>query len=297
MLQKLIFGLAMLLLSQITYSQAYKPILTDSCTWYTTNYFFGYTTDPYFTSTDTIIGNNTYKILDGFHFNNNAFLREDTASRKVYYYQTKGFRANQDILIYDFSLQVGDSMLLFNPNTPVMDSVGYFTLDSIVMKVIKSGSARMFYLSGPKNNLGVKAKAEWIEGVGSTFMINSGGAAGDLNNYGELTCFFQDEQHVYESELSADFGSCSVETVGISEEEDNDWIKILPNPITDWLDIQGSNELRRVKLYSLTGEIILDKSLTDKHEVIDVINLNSGYYMAIIIDNKNNVSRNILLKK
>ena len=289
-------SLIFFLVNNPCFSQGYKPILADSCTWYFTNHYFGFDSDGYYVSKDTVLAGNSYKILDGFHFNGNAFLREDTVSRKFYYRQIGGFRANQDILIYDFSLAVGDSMLLFNPNTPVDDSVGYFTLDSIATRTIKSGTTRMFYLSGPKDGTGMKARAEWMEGVGSTLLINSGGAVGDLYNQGELTCFFRGNEHVYESALSAEFGFCDINTVGVDEQAERFEPIAYPNPFGDRIFIRAGSGHIRLQLYSVFGELILDKVINAEQEVVDVSDLKTGTYVALFVSG-HKTSRRIMIKK
>ncbi len=51
--------------------------------------------------------------------------------------------------------------------------------------------------------------------------------------------------------------------------------KILPNPATDKIFVQGLKENASIKIYSITGKVLLE---TDKKE-IDVQHLKSGIYL------------------
>ena len=155
----ILFGFLFIGFFFTTTAQSYRPILGDSSIWYAVDEHQGvYNGYFYYANEDTVIDNKTYTFLDGFHFNKNVYLREDTINRKFYYRQKRGFKANEDVLLYDFSLNAGDSMLLFNPNTTLPDSAGYFTLDSISSINLLDGNHRSFYLS---QNTGSE-KAYWI---------------------------------------------------------------------------------------------------------------------------------------
>ncbi|MEQ8325499.1 MAG: T9SS type A sorting domain-containing protein [Vicingaceae bacterium] len=264
------------------FSQSYTPILSDSSSWYFTNEFFGYRTDHYWASIDTVIDSKNYKVLDGFHFNRNAFVREDTTAQRFYYRQTKNFRANQDVLIFDFKLQVGDSMILYNPNVGgFSDSAGMFTLDSISTIQVLAGNRKIYYLHGPN-----AMRAEWIGGIGSTYMLNSGGAAGDISNGGELTCFFQSNQHIYQSAVGLDFGACDIQTVGIKQNENVEF-KIAPNPVQRFISLHPAPPGPvRWTIRDLSGKVVKQKTASEN--ALWVADLSKGVYLVEYEINKTN---------
>jgi hypothetical protein len=161
-------------------AQQYYPLLDSTNFWhYTANYLpvrMQSTQDcPYpmyfdmgeghFTGADTIINAYTYKQLYAGGSSNPCrfgYLREDTAGRKVYFKDNTGA---PEILLYDFSMQVNDSILVsFITNNGYFDS-GYYKLDSITTVTIAAGQRRKFHLNcsacNPQNTL------SWIESVGN----------------------------------------------------------------------------------------------------------------------------------
>lgn len=237
--------------SLLAMPQKYTVMLGDTSLWNLTAFHFGYQNDSYYAAGDTAISGMDYKFLNGFHFMRNAMLREDTAGRKIYYWQKNGFRAGQDILLYDFSLSEGDSMLLYNPNTPLADSAGYFVLDSIREINVLNGKRRKFHLS----QLGGMKKAEWIEGIGSTGLLTASASMAALPSGPELACFHLDKVHVYASDLATSFASCEFQTVGNMEEANLPEVQVFPNPASDFVIIRkpGGSAIQDVSLVDLTG--------------------------------------------
>ena len=71
-------------------------------------------------------------------------------------------------------------------------------------------------------------------------------------------------------------------------------IKIYPNPVTEYLNIQLTNELRleSIKLFNALGQLIKDSSKSS----IDVSNLNKGLYYARIETNKGKATKKVIIK-
>ena len=143
----------LLFIGMIGYAQEYKPMLSNLNEWKVTNCNFGCLTDTYFTDGDTIVDNVSYKILDGYHYISRKFLlREDIAKKQVF---IKMFLPSgvEDYLLYDFSLEVGDTFLMNNPITPFPANGGSFILDSIETHVLEDGELyRHFYFSPAPGN-------------------------------------------------------------------------------------------------------------------------------------------------
>jgi hypothetical protein len=117
------------------------------------------------TTHDTIIDSLTYKIVqqsDDLNPTNCDFgyVREDTATRKVWFKDNLG---NPEYVLYDFSLQTGDTISLFF-NTSGIYTSGMYTVDSILPFQIESGMSRMYYLRN--HNIQFSATLFWVEGVG-----------------------------------------------------------------------------------------------------------------------------------
>ena len=119
-----------------------------------------------YSSHDTIIDSINYKVLESVNIQSNfcryGYIREDTSARKVYF---RDNILNPEVLLYDFSMQVGDVIYLDFPTSggiPYYPS-DFYTVDSIVNTVLAGGSTNAYYLScGTCWHM-----LEWVEGVGN----------------------------------------------------------------------------------------------------------------------------------
>jgi hypothetical protein len=184
-MKKIYLAFTLLLTAVSAGAQQYYPLLDSANTWiYTTNFlplrqenpvlaasdcsypqWFGYTMTEY-TAADTVIGAFTYKTVESVMDQNPTmcafgFVREDTAARKVYFLDNAG---NPEITLYDFSMQVGDTMsITFNQQGYFLD--GLFTLDSITTVFVSAGGRRAFHLNDHANSQ--NHTLTWIESVGN----------------------------------------------------------------------------------------------------------------------------------
>ena len=243
-------------------AQAYKPMLAQFNEWHLTNCFSGCGTDIYYTDADTVVNGLTYAILDGFHYISRTFLlREDVGEKKVYMLLMGVGKTDVEYLLYDFSLQPGDSMLIYNPISPLPDSAGYFRVDSIINEVLIDGDTyRHFYLSASDSNQSIEPTAEWIEGIGSLALINTPGAAPKINAHGALSCFFNNLTLHY-SNLDSIDACVQVHTdLGLSNFESNLQLSVFPNPTGNELHISVPAEnVKWVEIYDMLGHQVLRK--------------------------------------
>ncbi|MBK8368824.1 MAG: hypothetical protein IPL10_15865 [Bacteroidetes bacterium] len=72
-------------------------------------------------------------------------LREDTTSRRVYLRLIADPPPAKSYLLYDFSLQVNDTISITNPGSPYPNTLANI-VDSIVLKPLVNKSHRYFYL-------------------------------------------------------------------------------------------------------------------------------------------------------
>ena len=250
-------------------------MLGDSTIWYVNYYFFIYNTDYYWATEDTVMDGKKYKIMNGFHYNRNCYLREDTVLRHVNYRQKQGFRANQDILIYDFSMIPGDSILIFDPNSTLPDSSGYFYLDSIVLTPFITDSRRVFYLSSADGF----GSAKWIEGIGSTSLVNS--ASGVADSTFELTCYFKDGIQFYGSALYTLYGSCEIEDyLSTDELSYSRELSVFPNPTRNEINVVSNSEsYKRLTIFNTHGVMLQSIPINRKEQKIDINMLPVGLYI------------------
>lgn len=261
---------------QFAQSQPYKPLLDNFNEWHFTTCFSGCNTDVYYTNGDTVVGGLSYKILDGYHYTSRTFLlHEDVATRQVTMAKIQPTKIDE-FLLYDFGKNEGDTMELFNPNSPFTEDPGFFRLDSIRLHPLEDGNSyRHFYWSPAPGNTTYIAHPVWVEGVGSLSLINAAGAQPDFNGAGQLNCFFKNSDAFYVNLDSID--SCEPVHVLGTEIFDLPHWEIYPNPSSGFIHIHGLKEEGIVDIISFTGEVVKQEVISDQCP-IDISFLQNGSY-------------------
>ncbi len=237
-------------------AQDYVPLLDSYNEWKFTTCNFGCLTDTYYTNGDTIVDGTSYKILDGYHYISRSFLlREDIAERKVY---TKIFLPSEEVnhLLYDFSLEVGDSFEMFNPVTPFPREGGQFHLDSIVSRTLADGNNyRHFYFSPAAGNTASDNNAIWIEGVGSLSILTAPGGDPGINGVGHLSCSFKNAIKTYENLDS--IANCKPLILNIKDVKKELWNLQIYFTV-DAVQIINADDVHLVTIYSLAGKKVVE---------------------------------------
>ena len=263
-------------------AQDYKPLLDNINEWHVTTCYYGCLTDIYYTDGDTIVDGKNYKILDGYHFISRTFLlREELETRKVYlnFIQTS---RNEEYLLYDFSLNVGDSIDIKNPISPFPTDAGFYKVDSIDYQELADGNEyRHFNLSPTPSNTISSTTAVWIEGVGSLSLINAPGGYPDINGAGHLSCFFKNGELFYSNLdsisgcepviLSNDIGYSSLEKVAL-----NTVIK------DGQCQMYHTENIRLLDIFDLHGRKLSEMKTNGQEQLsLDFSNYSKGIYLVV----------------
>jgi hypothetical protein len=282
-----------ILISSITYGQKYIPLLNDSNRWYFTRLGEGFVSELYYFNGDTIYDSVEYKIIgDDFRYNynspNNGFIREDTLTQCVYFLSSRYYYDDPEILLYDFSLEQGDTVNLYvywfqKDTTFVVDSVGIFNTSF--------DSRRIYYLSGPGKLPQYTVYPVWIEGIG-TLGFNLYTPAYPPHSESALSCFYTGDSLIYQSSYSVEFGACYYETWGI-ENLTYFNLNIFPNPFYDIINIEGdySNRDLKIEIFNPTGKLLWHQQIINNKgyisESFKLDHLLSGFYfLKLSSDNK-----------
>ncbi len=276
------FILFILLISSQLWCQDYKPLLDDINEWQFTTCFFGCLTDVYYTDGDTIVNNESYKILDGYHYISRTFLlREEVEDRKVFM-SIVNDTGYDEYLLYDFSLNEGDEINLYNPISPFPEDAGVFVLDSIRLReLVDSNAYRHFYLSPIVSNTISTDPATWIEGLGSLSIINAPGGHPDINAVGNLSCFFKNEELFYSNLDSIDV--CEPIHLGLIRPIQNlNEVGIFTKEAIIYLN--NTDNVKSVGVYNVNGELIKTSiNLNNKDLItIDMSTFKKGIYIIIV---------------
>jgi len=284
----LIFSLS-LPLSILSQSNNYHPFPTEDAIWRESfgGYQSGCSDYQCIITGDTLIGDFTYSkiqksgviyFLDEwgwctwvpmyyFNYYQGAF-RNDTTNRRVYFHTS-----NVDTLLYDFDLNIGDTL----PITYTNPSVDFFvkTIDSIL---IGGEYRKRFGITSVYDTTYVFV--ELIEGIGSTFGLLSPIFV-PFEFGSNLDCFIQDGETLYPYPSY----SCNLIT-GIDQNQDESpSFQIYPNPVSEFARISFSNQIfdTDLLLFNLYGEEVLTIMNISNTNLINVSNLPAGIYLYRIV--------------
>jgi hypothetical protein len=189
--------------------------------------------------------------VDYFHletprFDCDAYLREDLIEKKVY-----GFLDGEEFLLFDFTLEIGDSVYVNGVNFPITD-IGYG--DFFGQENLRYYELHQFL--------------SLIEGIG---LLTNGIADGF-----ELNCIFFpmfEDLDVINMNQPLDINDITL-----------DKFSIYPNPVVDKLHIESKNifEIKAVKIYTILGELVFSHKYKKEKNLIDLSSLNNGIYFMKI---------------
>ena len=237
------------------FSQAYIPFAKDGKEW-TELSKSGIDTNNksivnYRMEGDTLIGIKQYKKVLSSNSYFNCYISEDTSLKKVYC-QLSSDPPNNEFLLYDFNLQVGDTF--YDCSMPVLNkTVEYFAGKNRTKLVLENPFVTMV----------------WYEGIGSlrqgVFLPKC-----YVGSYKYLLCYLENDTLLYHNSVLND--SCFIITQVQKLQKDilfntyyyDNILHILPSTINIYtlsiFDIFG----RRVKEINTTGNIELNLSTLPK---------------------------------
>jgi len=268
--------------------QEYLPLVDTTKIWCTGDIYlvqFGRPPFSYFIkfSQQIVINELNYNTViradDEFHNNwyNYGYIREDS-TKKVFYKQNM---ESNDRLIYDFNIQVSDTVFIpFEDEYPLIVA----NIDTIFFA---EKIRKRYYMQ--RSIEGNPAGSEiWIEGIGCLRGIFESGFAGMVGANTITLCYYENDTLRYIDEYYTD---CYLGTMNIKELDfEKPSIKIAPNPINNNGKISFTNiksQFLEIKIYNSIGRLVFNKLITDDTEItINKRNFNSGIFV-ICIYNKN----------
>jgi len=276
--------------AQYLFSQNYHPLLNDSATWYYAfNSGWGAITDPTHIKGEEIINEMVYKSYGYVEMGNVlAYVREDTIERKVYIMMCSHYNEGKEVLLYDFSMEVGDSICYeyFSTCINIID-IGCFHVDSIIPFTTENGNLKAYYLSGSqpwdKNII-------WIEGIGSLGLFEEPFNSSDTSggNY-SLNCYYQGDQLFYQSTISKRKGECNINDYNKIENSTSNKLIIYPNPSESTINIEGLIKDSRITVYDIYGrQMFSAKSFVPGIIRINIRDWEKGTYFISIHSTKPN---------
>lgn len=283
----------LLFTAKFTFSQ-YRPLPMQNAEWVCSGAFNLLSTPTsinymYYTDNDTLIGSmvyvnirkveipsvndvNTYQTYTGA-------IRQDTLNKKIYIVPTD---STSEKLLYDFSLNVGDTVVSFlNETCPAIETIG--AIDSII---VNGNYHRRLHLQGGCSGIQIY----YIEGIGSNFGLIFPNNTGNLSN---LICTKVNNQTYYPDSST----SCNLITSATSLDIDMA-IDIYPNPSYNEINIiipdAEKSAANIITLLSPIGQILITEKISNTKNTIDISLLPKGLYILTISVNENIFTKKII---
>ena len=194
-----------------------------------------------------------------------SFLREDTITQRLWIYKTYN---DTEELLYDFSLDKGDTLYHAILNPTIIDTVyEIVTSDGISRKKLEleggyhSGG---FYIEGLGGVAGLFERPYYYFEMGSWMM-----------------CVKDNEIIVWE-----DSYHCYDLITGNDNDNAASQIKVYPNPTRDLIKINGADLSAKFKIYNTLGECFIDSELKGQNTIDLNCLINGVYYLQIEHEDK-----------
>lgn len=277
-------------ISLISIAQSYHPLVKENASW-TIEYWYdfsppsGHEVYKLFIEDDTTVNTLNYKFVyqnkwDSLskikNKNGIRLIREDTLSKKVFVIYLDGSIGNNDSiewLLYDFSVQVGDT-LIYDTLPLWYNNPGIYRCDSIDTIFIEGHARRRFYFT---RNIPF-GQDIWIEGIGSIQIGFFGPHFEEFESFYSISCYWDDELF-WRNDTTR---SCAVLTIGKISDVATE-VKVFPVPVQNTLFISSLTGMHSYKILNLDGRIV-KSGLIESEKQINFSSIQSGFYLLMIVN-------------
>ena len=178
--------------------------------------------------------------------------------------------------MYDFTLQVGDTMSF---------GVAYTQTVLSIDTVLVCGSYRKVYNAGA--GYAYDGSRSWIEGIGSTHGLFAPcllefECGGNLICYEDSFCFWQHPN------------SPVCYTIGVENEIDIPILSVYPNPADNYLRFKDDGQMHAIRIYDLTGKEVIKGNFRN---TIDLSTLQEGIYVLMLETQHGTQTQKIVIQR
>ena len=258
-------------------AQGLKPLVAEGKQW---NVVYTYApwppvnrvTDAYKMEGDTMVEGAAYKKLFSTrseHFTNwelCGVLRETEEGRVFHRKYNWNHTFGEEHILYDFTLQPGDS-ICYNSTDRLM----LLSVDDIVLE---DGSVRKRYYFQYYCGWWMDEYETWIEGMGSNLGLVNPGSRFLVGGEYDLLCYYEDDDLVWQHPV---FNSCYLGSDGLDENETAAPVSVYPNPTTGRVTVTGEN-LQRADVINILGQRVLSIQGKGDELQLDLSRLPAGVY-------------------
>lgn len=286
--------------------QDYIPLIGENKVWSVSHEKFTFLGD-------TIINDSAYAKLFYHNFIQEftpdsleyvAALREDTINKKVYFVW-KDY--NTEVLLYDFSLNVGDTFhaqypeFSFSGPTYFVHSINprYLDVSRVTDSIIEGKSRKVLVMA---NHYSYDIEDYFIEGIGSRYGIIYAGYELEMDReYPFLLCLHENNTLVYQEEdpysISQEDPCYSIPTTSVDESINNNLeLTISSTLIDEKLSILSNAPLNEITILNLNGRNVYQYRSSENitQLSINVAHWDSGLYIVRAGNSQHFVSKKIV---
>lgn len=276
-----------------------SPFLKNRMEW--SIYGYGYIGYPFYTTFhrlvlyDSLINQVSYKKVwycpdenpSNWHF---EFLARDNGNQKIYRYDAV---SQTERLIFDFSLQPGDSVLLSYSSSLPDYYVYAWSRDTVFV----AGAYRPRIILGATAEVSGNPLDVWVEGLGSMLWGPVSKPPGYVGTMDTVLCIHYQQAQIYQK---PGFTSCHLENVGISEPEKGNLV-LYPNPVQDVSVFQVTTAINGpvvLEVYDVLGRLCTIVKERGMEELkIRKADYRSGLYFFKISDNQKEYFGKFIISK
>lgn len=175
-------------------------------------------------------------------------------------------RYGQEHLLYDFSVQAGDTVEMFNQHSGNYETL---VIDSVTNRVLTNGdTAQDFHANLSFTSSTILYSSGIINSFYSFDMMMGG-------FWAEFDCVFGQNAQVFYS--SANCNSSTYINIQESALGNSYPIKLYPNPAGEKFTFE-SESFGLLKLYTLNGQVVLELSVEKPRQIVSLAKLKPGIY-------------------
>jgi hypothetical protein len=288
------------LLISVSYGQIYEPFIDTDNQWNTMVTYYGYGGSPTTKNTlllqiaanDTLINDTVYQKVVNTGYSDGAyptgdigFIREDIDEKKIFFRENwEVFYPPKDRLLYDFSLEIGDTTEVYGLHHCLDNSNTYKVVSMGTIHLLNDEERKTWHLESIGHN--PQETDLWIEGIGSlNGMLFPGCSQMATTSFSiKLLCYYEDDLKLYMS----DEDSCYIDwTTGLEAYEENN-ITLYPNPARNQVTLSLPDEIQygsTYQIYHVNGTKLVEGRLNEKSVTIPLGNMKPGMYFFNVQSN------------
>ena len=197
------------------------------------------------------------------------------AGYEPYFYSNYHFNTENEILLYDFGLTVGDSFNITQYDTVIVETIDSVLIENHYYKRFNFDVSLCMLSNIPSDY-------HWIEGIGSSFgyfpyanCFESGGKGLCFHEYFHTgTYSFADSISSYEFEN----GYCWILQLGENELSVQNSFTVSPNPVSETLHLEFTDENNFIEITNSSGVLFDRFNAKGSTLMYDMSRFSSGVY-------------------